>query len=271
METSLPLSPASISWRVTTEPSVIAFGGPRALLLQVLHPLVAAGVEDHSDYRAHPWTRLYRTLDTVLKLAFGDPGASAQRADMLRRRHVRVTGVSSDGEPYEALDPRLLLWVWATLVDTAVLVYGATVSSLSTVEREEYYEEQKLVAYACGVPEGACPARWADFEEYMQRTIETELRVTATTRAVAASIVKPPLPRPLASVGGWAIAAMTGALLPERFVAELGLPAGGSTRVVKGAFAMSRGVARVAPGRLRRLPLAPFIGTGRKRPAPAHS
>jgi uncharacterized protein (DUF2236 family) len=174
---------------VTTEPSVIAFGGPRALLLQVLHPLVAAGVEDHSDYEAHPWRRLFRTLDTVLKLAFADAETSAQREQMLHRRHLTVTGVSSDGVAYEALDPDLLLWVWATLIDTAVLVYELAVTPLLAAEREAYYEEQKLVAYACGVPEGRCPETWDDFRAYVQATIDTSLRVTETTRKVAASSV----------------------------------------------------------------------------------
>ena len=243
---------------MTTEPSVIAFGGPRALLLQVLHPLVAAGVEDHSDYEAHPWRRLYRTLDTVLKLAFADPETSAARQVMLHRRHLRVTGVSPDGVAYQALDPDLLVWVWATLIDTAVLVYERAVRPLSAAELAVYYEEEKLVAYACGVPEGGCPPTWPDFRAYVGREIDTSLRVTDTTRRVAASITKPPLWGPASSLSGAAIAAVTAELLPPRFAAELGLRS--RRRLARALFAASRGAARVTPARLRRLPLAPFVG-----------
>lgn len=52
--TGLPFRPGSVSWKVNMEP-FIALGGGRALLLQVLHPLVAAGVEQHSNFTEDPF------------------------------------------------------------------------------------------------------------------------------------------------------------------------------------------------------------------------
>ena len=84
-------------------------GGGRALLLQVTHPLVAAGVEQHSNYKADPWSRLFATLDTVFRIMFGTSEQSADAAARLRRRHSVVNGTSPDGTAYDALDPTLLL------------------------------------------------------------------------------------------------------------------------------------------------------------------
>src|SRR5207245_8523126 len=110
---SLPFRKGSVTWKVNMEP-VIALGGGRALLLQVLHPLVAAGVEQHSNFAQDPFRRGFRTADVMLKLAFGDEQVSQRQSDLLRRMHERVRGVSADGVAYDAMDPSLLVWVWAT-------------------------------------------------------------------------------------------------------------------------------------------------------------
>src|SRR3954466_3650603 len=88
---SLPLSRRSVSWRVNAEPFVF-LGGGRALLLQVAHPKVAPGGEQHSTYVSDPWGRLFRTVDVMAKLTFGAPAVSRARADMLTKMHRRVVG-----------------------------------------------------------------------------------------------------------------------------------------------------------------------------------
>ena len=55
-------------------------GGGRALILQVAHPLVAAGVAQHSNYRKDPWGRLFRTLDRTTAIVFGDSDDAEQAA-----------------------------------------------------------------------------------------------------------------------------------------------------------------------------------------------
>src|SRR6266513_343490 len=127
--------PGSLTWRINGE-AVLLLGGGRALILQVAHPKVAAGVAEFSDYREDPWRRLYRTLDVTLKIAFGAP-------EGLRRAHHRVVGTDDRGEPYRALDPDLLLWVHATLIDTALTMYERYVGPLTPRERELHYAEMK--------------------------------------------------------------------------------------------------------------------------------
>lgn len=234
---------------------VIALGGGRALLLQVLHPLVAAGVEQHSDFQADPFRRGFRTVDVMLKLAFGDAATSKRQADLLRAIHTKVEGVSSAGVPYRALDPELLLWVWATLVDVSMLMYERTVRPFEPGERERYYEEQKLVAYASGVPHLACPRTCSDFESYVARTIASDLSVTSVARIVAYAGRHPPLPWPLGPVAGMLTTLVTAGLLPPHLRAALGYRWSSRHQLAMWTlFAVLRALARITPRRLREVP-----------------
>jgi len=233
---------------------VIALGGGRALLLQVLHPLVAAGVEQHSSFARDPFRRGFRTADMMLKLAFGDEATSRRQSVVLQRMHGRIKGLSADGVPYDAMDPRLLVWVWATLVEVSLLLYERAVEPLTVLERDRYYEEQRLIAYACGVPEGACPPTYDDFTAYMGRTIDVDLRVTPTAQLVAFAGRYPPLPWPLGTVAGVIGTFFTAALLPERFRDELGYSwSPMRDRVLRLFFLVSRVTARLTPRSLRHL------------------
>ena len=246
--------PETLTWRVNHEP-VVFIGGGRALLLQVAHPLVAAGVEQHSNYKTDPWGRLYGTLDTVLKIVFGDVERSDDAAARLRGRHDHVKGVSDDGVAYDAHDPELLLWVWATLVDTACLLYERCVRPLSNPERERYYQEQKLFAYACGVPEGACPDRHSDFVAYFERTITDELRVTSAAEAVAHALVNPPIPGPLRPLFAPTVL-ITAGLLPEHVRADYGFAWGPRRqRRLEAWLTALRWTVRLTPRRVRALPV----------------
>jgi uncharacterized protein (DUF2236 family) len=186
----LPLGADSVTWRVSTEPAFLLPSGPRALLLQVAHPAVAAGVADHSDYERRPWTRLVGTIDVMNKLAFGTPEGSARQARRLRKRHAEIAGTRPDGEAYRALDPDNLLWVWATLVDTLVVSYERYVRPFGDDERAQLYREWKAIGRACGVPLVRIPETWADFTAYVAAVVEDELGPTATAQAVAGRSVR---------------------------------------------------------------------------------
>lgn len=210
-----------MSWRVNAEP-VAFLGGGRALLLQVAHPKVAAGVEQHSTYASDPWGRLFRTVDVMAKLAFASPEVSDAQAKLLERMHRRVNGVTDEGEQYSALDPDLLLWVWATLSDTALLMYESVRRPLSAEYRARYYAESKLVAHACGVPPEICPPTLYDFKAYFDRVVAEDLRVTVAGRAVAHATMVPPLPRPLGQVAAGPNQLVTAGLLPPSVRAGFG-------------------------------------------------
>src|SRR4030081_2124382 len=104
----------SITRRVNRE-NILLLGGGRALLMQIAHPKVAAGVDEHSDFRSHPIRRLRRTIRMTMAIVFGDRETALTAARAVNQVHAKVRGTG-----YRALDPDLLLWVHATLADTAL-------------------------------------------------------------------------------------------------------------------------------------------------------
>jgi uncharacterized protein (DUF2236 family) len=253
---TLPLPKSSVSYRVALEPALVVGGGPAALLLQVAQPSVGAGVGDHSDYETRPWERLFRTLELMTVLSFATPERSAEAVELLRRRHAAVRGTRADGVAYRALDPDLLLWVWATLFNALAETHERFVRPLRDDERDQLYEEFKLVGYACGIPVARCPDTYAAFVDYFERTIR-ELEPTPVAQNVATQMRTPPLPFPLNLVAGSILSVLTGGQLPPALRAQLGFSWSPAHQILFDAAALaSRTGARVVPGRLRRLPMA---------------
>jgi uncharacterized protein (DUF2236 family) len=252
--TRLPVGPDTMSWRVSREPALL-MGGGRALLLQVTHPSVGAGVEQHSNYQADPWSRLFSTLDTVFRMMFGTPEQSEQAGARLHRRHLSVNGVASDGTAYDALDPDLLLWVWATLVDTGLGIYERCFGELSLTDRQRYLDEQKLLAIACGVPAGACPDTYREFVDYVETVIETRLSATPTALEVAAQLRRPPLPKAIRGLAAAPITLVTAGTLPPQLRAALGFAWGPRHDKAFHAFFAATLAQRLVPRGLREYPI----------------
>ena len=181
--------PGSVSWRIDRELVVLA-GGSCALLMQAAHPSVAAGVAQHSDYATDPFGRLFRTLTSSFSVVFGtvsDANATIRRVNAI---HAAVRGRRADGAAYSALDPEALLWVHATLVDTALRVYSRFVEPLSDEDAQRYHEESARVALALGVPE--VPSRLEELRAWMDSMIrDGTVRVTPDARDIARKILYP--------------------------------------------------------------------------------
>jgi uncharacterized protein (DUF2236 family) len=255
--------PGTMTWRVNRE-GVLLLGGGRALILQVAHPLVAAGVEEHSNYREDPWGRLYRTLDITTRIVFGDTETADNAAQQLRLIHSRVQGATREsagrfpaGTRYDASDPELLMWVHATLVDTSLLVYDRYVRRLSVDQRERYYEEQKSLGEAFGIPREHQPATYTDFNEYFDEMLDSDrIAVTQSLRDVTDVTLRPELPflaRPVVEALGVATVGM----LPARLRHELGLPWGRNReRLLAASRALLRGALPLLPRLFRDFPPA---------------
>ena len=82
------------------EAMLLLGAGPRALLMQLAHPAVAAGVDEHSDFRADPWRRLDGTLRSYLRIIYGSTPAAR---DEIRRLNALHRGITGSG--YDARDP----------------------------------------------------------------------------------------------------------------------------------------------------------------------
>ena len=233
----------------------LLLGGAAALLLQIAHPLVAAGVAQHSRFREEPLGRLHRTLDSTLTVVFGEPERAHAALRRIDRRHATVTGTASDGRRhYRARDPRLLLWVQTTLVLTSLRLYELVLGPLSARDREAYWSETKPIAAALGIPDAMLPQTLADLVAFERAMLEDEVIADGTSYELARSIMRPvPLPGFLYAP----LDALTAGLLPAPLREPLGMRWRRRERLLFRAVIVGlRLVRRIAPERLAVVPHA---------------
>jgi uncharacterized protein (DUF2236 family) len=250
--------PGSEAWRLNREAMLLLGAGPRALLLQVAHPLVAAGVAQHSQFRADPWARLSGTLRSYLRIVYGASPAARDEIRRLHELHRAVRGDVTDpavrgrhGARYSALDPALALWVHATLVDSTMVAYDAWLGPLAPDERARYYAETLPVGRAFGIPADRLPPDIEAFDAYLAGMLAPggPVEVGADARELAEAILNPPLGPAVAAAGpvlgraaplldrippgayGWLFWPSIG-LLPASVREGYGLPWGVRQRVV---------------------------------------
>lgn len=221
METEIDLLPeSSVARRVDRELFVL-LGGTAAVLMQIAHPLVAAGVEQHSDYFRDPLGRLRRTLNTTLAVVFAEPHAARAALRRIDRRHGAVRGTAADGRAYEARDPALLMWVQATLVLTSLRVYEAVLGRLGPADRDAYWQEGRPLAATLGIPFDRQPATIADLERYERAMLAASVRPDEASRRVARRVLHPFVwvPGPFY----WPTDAIAAAIVPRSLRAPFGL------------------------------------------------
>jgi uncharacterized protein (DUF2236 family) len=183
--------PESVIRRVGNSPLVPLLGGGPAVLLQMAHPLVAAGVVYHSDYKDDLWRRLLRTLGALYLIVYGSKEEAEGAGEAVRAVHAHVRGMTRErlgpfaaGTPLLGLrDPDLMLWVHATLVETSLAAYRRFVGQLTPDEEEAYYGEMALVASVFGLSPATAPATLADFRDYLEAQLAgPEICVTPPAR-----------------------------------------------------------------------------------------
>jgi uncharacterized protein (DUF2236 family) len=226
--------PGSMSWRINRE-SALFLGAARAALLQLAHPWVATALEQHSSLMTRPIARFHSTFRIVFAMIFGSREQAGAAARHLYEVHTHIQGELTEdaggwrrGSLYEANETAALRWVYATLVESAVLAYECVMPRLSSDELAGYYEESKTLAGLFGVPAAALPGDWPDFLAYC-RAMEAsnELGTSRGARLMgrdllrgAGSWIQPP---------GW-YCALTASWLPERFRRDFELEFGDAER-----------------------------------------
>jgi uncharacterized protein (DUF2236 family) len=190
--------------------------------MQVAHPLVAAGIDQHSDFRRSPVRRLVRTVDTTLAIVYGERATAEGALKRIGRSHGPVRGQAADGRAYRARDAQLMLWVQTTLVLTSVRWYEAVMGPLSEAQRDAYWAEGKFFAGELGVPEHLFPATYADLERYEAEMLRTQVIPDATAATVARDVVRPY--RRLPRILYWPTDTLSAALLPASLRDAFGLP-----------------------------------------------
>jgi uncharacterized protein (DUF2236 family) len=183
--------PSSVTWMVSTDlTSPIA--GLRSLLMQALHPLAMAGVDQHSDWRRDPVGRLAATTAYVTTVTFGDRATASAAGARVRRIHEHVRGVDAvTGRPYAASDPALLLWVHAALVDSALSVARAIGTPLATEDGNRYVAEMRVAAELVGIPRSMIPSN-ADALDAHIASVLPELRCTPAAQESMGYVLAPP-------------------------------------------------------------------------------
>jgi uncharacterized protein (DUF2236 family) len=222
--------PAGIFWRVNRE-NVLLLAGGAALLSQIAHPLVAAGVHEHSGFREQPLRRLYGTVTAMQRMVYGRSSIALATAERIRGIHAHIhgeltveTAAFPRGTRYEADDPELLLWVHATLVANALAAYEWFLGVLPHAEREAYYRESKLIGRLVGLAPQQMPRDWAAFERYYRDMLTgNALEVTTVTRELAQHILYPPIAW-IPKVAGDVLSTATVALLPLELRDKYALP-----------------------------------------------
>ncbi len=255
--------PDSVFWRVWREQAQL-LGGGRAILLQLAHPMVAAGVAQHSDFQSDPLGRLNRTLDTMLTIVFGRRAEAEARLRHFHALHAPVQGhlMHAAGRypahaAYYAHDPALKLWVHATLMDTGLLIQERFVQPLTSAERAAFYADSQMLARRMGIPDALIPPTLADFRAYMASMLSGDtLTVTDTSRALARVIFDPPILLPL-RLGVRFAGVITAGLLPDHLRVAYGMPWNGRRQaLLNGVEPLVRRTLPLLPGPVRLMPQA---------------
>jgi uncharacterized protein (DUF2236 family) len=223
--------PGSVTWRLHADLSA-PVAGLRSLLLQALHPLAMAGVDQHSHWRDDPGARFASTAAYVLTTTYGDRAAARGAADRVRKIHERVVGVDAvTGRPYAASDPALLIWVHAAQVDSGLAAAAEYGLALTRAEQDQYAAEMTAAAELVGVPaasfaDGGTPASVAELDAYFT-AVRPSLTASPQAADTAAYLLAIPDIEPELADIGEVIAAASVASLPGWARAMYGFGDGG--------------------------------------------
>lgn len=185
----------SVAWRVHGDATTMMIGGATALLLQMLHPAVLAGVWDHSNFRNDMHGRLRRTARFIAVTTYGSLQEAEQAIRLVREVHERVQGNLPDGAPYSANDPGLLAWVHATETWCFLEAWKRYAEPrMPRAEQDRYLVEMREVALRLGALD--VPSSRGDLIAYMHGRLP-DLEASDRTREVVSLLLDPPLQNPV--------------------------------------------------------------------------
>src|SRR5688572_11399825 len=157
----------SVLRRVQGERAVGLLYGQRALMLGALHPLNFVGTMEHPYAREMPFQRLAHTGKAFEAIFFGTRAEADEVLARVRRLHDGVrgeipedAGTFAAGTPYSAMDPELMLWTVAVMMDSAEAFYDLLVRRLDDGERESLWQDYLRFAALFEMPLESAPATY---------------------------------------------------------------------------------------------------------------
>ena len=230
-----PFTPGSYTWR--------DFGSyrfqlmlPQAFLMQVMHPVINAGVAEHSSYKTDPWGRATRSIKLLWPIAYGRPDVALEKATQLREMHRAIKGVDKDGKKYFALDPEAYAWVHGTAFDATVRMHELFGHRAGAEEVEAMFQEWRSFGEILGVRESELPKTQSEYWDYFNNMIDARLARGEVAEDLLSDRFyfeqpKPPntkLPdfawRWISKPVGFAMKVMTVGTLPARLREKLNIP-----------------------------------------------
>lgn len=255
------LAPDSATVRAVSDWRILAVA-PAALVLQTSHPVIGAGVAQHSIYTVDPILRFQRSFWQTLGLAFygSDYGRD------VRALHKPIGGVDHQGRRYHAWHGDGYFFVLATAmwaIETVAERFDKI--PLSPAQRHDVYDGIKQMARLAGAPEPSIPATLVDYDRYFADTMAKledhpaaqQLRGTVADIPVPAALpgALVPLWRPMARrVLGPVAVLLTVGLTPAQHRAVLGWEwSERDERKLAGLIGVAQVVHRVLPTPLRQI------------------
>ncbi|KIW03387.1 uncharacterized protein PV09_05594 [Verruconis gallopava] len=163
--------------KVVSEQMVVSIAALTAVLLQIAHPGVGKGVGLHSNFAYRFVERHENTVMYIYTMIFGTEEQKAKMKAFVDKRHKYVND-NKKGKTYDALDPKLQLWVAFTLYATYVPVYEEIFGNFSDEEREQVLQEFSIMGTSLQVPLSMWPRSVAEADEYWNHTVNEVLEIT---------------------------------------------------------------------------------------------
>ena len=180
------------AWTVHGDFSAMMVGGVTALLTQMLHPVAAAGVWDHSNFRKDMTGRLKRTAQFIAGTTYGSDAVAGAMVARVRRIHDHVGGILPDGTAYGANDPAVLTWVHVAGADAFLRAYIRYCDpGMAGAAQDRYYAETAAVAQALGA--GDVPVDRRGVVAYF-RAVQPQLVADDRAREIARILLTAPPP-----------------------------------------------------------------------------
>lgn len=204
----------AVQARTKREWAIFALMGQRSLLMQIAHPLVARAVDEHSSFRHNPLQRLAHTFDLSMKLFAGTEEEARRAAAAINRAHIPVKGPG-----YDARDPHLGLWVWATLVDGALVGHDLFIGALTAPEKQVIVDTCRRRGALLGLQDNL-PRSAPAVKKYVAHQIANGVVHAGRTARRLAQPMLGPRPAPLQNLTAY----LARATLPPSLRAQYNLP-----------------------------------------------